>query len=175
MVKLAYSARVQAGILRTTQRYRWRNGLAGLKGLRERFIVPSIMKYQVREPLSAVLKEPVGSVAFLSIEPGSIVNVKGDVGAFGFVEVVYEGKSVLVFMRDIELRADRVRYGASKITVTVEPNWRFTWRPRFILKPIHQRSGSSLTMELSVPVLTGRTNFARQTSRRTVHKNGPDN
>jgi len=66
------------------------------------------MKYHVRESLSAVLKEPAGSIAFMTIDAGSIITVKGDVQEFGFVEANYGGEEVLVFMRDLEVRADRV-------------------------------------------------------------------
>ena len=67
------------------------------------------MKYRFREPLLAILKGPVGSVAFLTIKPGSIITVKGDDQACGFVEVDYQGQIVLALMRGIELRAHRVR------------------------------------------------------------------
>lgn len=67
------------------------------------------MKYHVRESLSAVLKEPAGSMAFMTIDAGSVITVKGDIGAYGFVEANYGGEEVLVFMRDLELRADLVK------------------------------------------------------------------
>jgi hypothetical protein len=67
------------------------------------------MKYHVREALAAVFKQPVGSIAFLTIDAGSVITVKGDVGLYGFVEANYGGEEVLVFFRDLELRADRVR------------------------------------------------------------------
>ena len=67
------------------------------------------MKYHVRESLLAVLKEPAGSIAFMTIDAGSVITVMGDVGAYGFVEANYGGEEVLVFMRDLELRADRVK------------------------------------------------------------------
>ena len=67
------------------------------------------MKYHVRETLSAVLKEPAGSIAFMTIDAGSVLTVKGDVGPYGFVVTKYGGDEVLVFMRDVELRADRVK------------------------------------------------------------------
>jgi hypothetical protein len=70
-------------------------------------------EYHVRETLSAVLKEPAGSIAFMTIDAGSVITVKGDVGAYGFVEANYAGEDVLVFMRDLELRADRAQGTAS--------------------------------------------------------------
>ena len=71
------------------------------------------MKFYIRETLSAVLKEHAGSIAFMSIDAGSVISVKGDVGAYGFVEANYGGDEVLVFMRDLDLRADRVQGQAS--------------------------------------------------------------
>jgi hypothetical protein len=67
------------------------------------------MKYRFREPLLAILKGPVSSVGFLTIKRGSVITVKGDEQACGFVEVNYEGQIVLAFMRGIQLRADRLR------------------------------------------------------------------
>lgn len=58
--------------------------------------------------LSAVLKEHLDSIAFLTIDAGSVVAVKGDVGPYGFVEANYAGDDLLVFMPDLELRADQV-------------------------------------------------------------------
>ena len=71
------------------------------------------MKYYVREALSAVFKKPVDPIAFLTIDAGSVITVNGDVGAYGFVEANYGGDEVLVFMRDLDLRADRVQGQAS--------------------------------------------------------------
>ena len=71
------------------------------------------MKYHIRESLSAVLKESAGSIAFMTIDAGSVIIVKGDIGLYGFVEANYGGEEVLVFMRDLELRADRVKGQAS--------------------------------------------------------------
>lgn len=66
------------------------------------------MKYYVREALSAVFKEPAGSISFLTIDSGSVVTVKGDVGLYGFVEANYGGDDILVFMPDLERLADRL-------------------------------------------------------------------
>jgi len=98
----------EEGIFRTTQRYRWRTGFAGLKASAKSLIVRSVMKYRFLEPLLAILKGPVSSVAFLTIKRGSVITVKDD-QACGFVEVDYQGQIVLVLMRGIELRAHRVR------------------------------------------------------------------
>jgi len=71
------------------------------------------MKYYVREALSAVFKKPVDPIAFLTIDSGSVITVKGALGPYGFVEANYGGDDILVFMRDLELRADRVQGTAS--------------------------------------------------------------
>ena len=70
------------------------------------------MKYHVREPLLAVFKERVSSIAFLTIDSGAVITVKGDEQAYGFVEANYGGDDILVFMRDLELQADRVKVAA---------------------------------------------------------------
>ena len=44
----------------------------------------------------------------LTIAPGSLVTLKGEVEDTGFVDVLYEGQIVKVYMRDIEKSADRV-------------------------------------------------------------------
>jgi hypothetical protein len=67
------------------------------------------MKYYVVEPLLAILKGPVSSVAFLTIKRGSVITVKGDDQASGFVEVDYQGQIVLALMQGIQLRAHCVR------------------------------------------------------------------
>ena len=67
------------------------------------------VKYRVREPLLAILKEPVSCVTYLTIKRDAVITVKGDQQVYGFVEVIYEGQIVLAFRRGIELRADRVR------------------------------------------------------------------
>ena len=68
------------------------------------------MKYYVREPLLAILKGPVSSVGFLTIKRGSIITIKCDGQECGVVELDYDGKIVLAFMRGIELRADRIHF-----------------------------------------------------------------
>ena len=66
------------------------------------------MTYYVREPLLAVRNEPGRSTVFLTIVPGSVITLKGEVQLSGFVDVLYEGQIVLVFKRDIDLHADRI-------------------------------------------------------------------
>jgi hypothetical protein len=46
------------------------------------------------------------------VSPKMDDTVKGDVGLYGFVEANYAGDDILVFMRDLELRADRVNEAA---------------------------------------------------------------
>jgi hypothetical protein len=68
----------------------------------------SPVTYYVREPLLAVRNEPGRSTVFLTIVPGSVITLKGEVQLSGFVDVLYEGQIVLVFKRDIDLHADRI-------------------------------------------------------------------
>jgi hypothetical protein len=70
------------------------------------------VKYRVREPLLAVVKEPEMPATIMTIEPGSIIALNDEVQLFGFVKVVYAGQIVLVFMSDIENGADRVEGSA---------------------------------------------------------------
>ena len=44
----------------------------------------------------------------ITIGPGSVITVRGEVEETGFVDVFYEGQIVKVYMRDIEKSADRV-------------------------------------------------------------------
>ena len=71
------------------------------------------MKYYIKESLPAVFKEPSGSIAFMTIDSGSVITVKDDVSVFGFAEANYGGDNVQVFMRDLEQRARRVKARAS--------------------------------------------------------------
>ena len=46
---------------------------------------------------------------FITIDPGSVITIKGKEEQSGFVDVSYCGRIVKVAMRDIERRADRVK------------------------------------------------------------------
>lgn len=67
-----------------------------------------VSKYCVHDPLLAILRKPGTPAEAITIEPGSIITVKGDVNQFGFLDVQYEDQVVKVFMADIEKKADRV-------------------------------------------------------------------
>jgi hypothetical protein len=55
---------------------------------------------------------------FFTIEPGSVITVKGDVQPSGFVDVLSEGQIVSVFMRDISLRGDRIKQHTANGTLS---------------------------------------------------------
>jgi hypothetical protein len=93
----------------TTRQYKWRSNSTGLKAIRQRLYSSFCHEVPCPEPLSAVFKEHVDAIAFLTIDAGSVITVKGNVGAYGFVEANYGGDDILVFMPDLELRADRVK------------------------------------------------------------------
>jgi len=44
----------------------------------------------------------------LTIAPGSLITLEGQVEETGFMDVLYGGQNVKVYMRDIEKSADRV-------------------------------------------------------------------
>jgi hypothetical protein len=45
----------------------------------------------------------------MTIDPGSVITIKGKEEQSGFVDVSYRGQIVKVYMRDIEKRAHRVK------------------------------------------------------------------
>jgi hypothetical protein len=59
-------------------------------------------------PLLAIRHEPVVATVLLTIAPGSLITLEGEVEETGFVDVFYEGQIVKVYMRDIENGAERV-------------------------------------------------------------------
>jgi hypothetical protein len=66
------------------------------------------MKYRVLKPLLAIRREPGVAAVFVTIPPGSLIILNGAVEPTGFVDVLYDGQIVKVYMRDVEERADRV-------------------------------------------------------------------
>ena len=69
--------------------------------------------YRVLKPLLAIRHEPGVATVLLTIAPGALFTLKGEVEATGFVDVLYEGQVVKVYMRDIEESALRVEGQAS--------------------------------------------------------------
>ena len=69
--------------------------------------------YRVLKPLLAIRHEPGAATVLLTIAPGSLITMKGEVEETGFVDVLYEGRVVKVYLRDIEESADRVEGTAS--------------------------------------------------------------
>ena len=66
------------------------------------------LRYRVRQPLLAVYKKTGVETVFITIKPDSVITVQGIEQRSGFVDVSYIGQIVKVFVRDIEIRADRV-------------------------------------------------------------------
>jgi hypothetical protein len=66
------------------------------------------MIYRAKEPLLAVRDDVPKPNGFITISPGSIISTRGEVQQSGFVDVLYDGRVVAVFMRDIQARTDRV-------------------------------------------------------------------
>jgi len=64
------------------------------------------MTYRAKEAFMAVRDNPPGPFTFVTILPGAIITVKGEVLQSGLVDVLYDGQIVAAFMRDIEARAE---------------------------------------------------------------------
>ena len=50
---------------------------------------------------------------FVTISPGSIITIRGEVHPSGLVSVLYDGQIVAAFMRDIEPKAEVVESAVS--------------------------------------------------------------
>lgn len=66
------------------------------------------MTYKVREPFLAVSDEPPAPFVFVTLQPGVMITVKGEVLKSGLVDVQYNGQIVGAFMRDIVAHAEAV-------------------------------------------------------------------
>jgi hypothetical protein len=66
------------------------------------------MTYCAREAFIAVRDEPPAPFAFTTITAGSTLRIIGQVQKSGLVDVLYDGRIVAAFMRDIESRAEMV-------------------------------------------------------------------
>ena len=64
------------------------------------------MTYQAKEPLLGVRDHPTSEAGFVTIPAGSMLATTGEVQRSGFVDVVYDGRIVAVFMRDLQARAE---------------------------------------------------------------------
>jgi hypothetical protein len=66
------------------------------------------MTYEVCGSFLGVRDEPPKPFAFITITPGSVIEVIGEVQQSGLVDVLYDGQIVAAFMRDIQARAEMV-------------------------------------------------------------------
>jgi hypothetical protein len=66
--------------------------------------------YRVKTPFVAVLPNAGGVFESISLQPGAIISVKLErtVLRSGLVDVLYEGKVLAAYLRDIEDRAECV-------------------------------------------------------------------
>lgn len=64
--------------------------------------------YRVHTPLMAQAHQDDGRAQFIAIPRGSVVLVAGNAGHLGLVDVEYKGKTLAVYRRDIEERAEKV-------------------------------------------------------------------
>ena len=66
------------------------------------------MTYRAKEAFMAVRDDPPRAFTFVTIPPGAIIVVEGEVLQSGLVNVLYDGQIFGVFMRDIDARAEIV-------------------------------------------------------------------
>ena len=68
-----------------------------------------MQQYRVSTPFLAVCLNEDSSSRFVTLERGAIIRVMADrtVLCGGLVDVLYEGRTVSAFMRDIEDRSER--------------------------------------------------------------------
>ena len=66
------------------------------------------MTYRAKEPLLGVHDHSPTEYGFVTIPTGAMLATAGEVQRSGFVNVLYEGGVVAVFLRDLETRAELV-------------------------------------------------------------------
>jgi hypothetical protein len=69
-----------------------------------------MQQYRVNTSFIAVCPNQDSTSRFVTLEPGAIIRVTVDrtICSTGLVDVLYEGRTLAAFMRDIEDRAERV-------------------------------------------------------------------
>lgn len=66
-------------------------------------------KYQLKSPTMAVERGGTdGRMQFVTVPAGSLVQITGDPQRSGLVDVVFKGRIVAMFLRDIEDRGERI-------------------------------------------------------------------
>lgn len=66
------------------------------------------MKYRVHTAFRGVLRPADGPSEFVTLEPGSVFTIRGE-ERDGMVTVMYQARLVVVFVKDIESRAVKIR------------------------------------------------------------------
>ena len=69
-----------------------------------------MQQYRVNTPFLAVCSNGDSTCRFVTLERGAMirVTVDGSLPSSGLVDLLYEGRKLAAFMRDIEDRAERV-------------------------------------------------------------------
>ena len=73
------------------------------------------MMYRAKEPLLGVRDRSPSEDGFVTIPAGSMLATVGVVQRSGFVNVLYDGGVVAVFMRDLETRAELVESASHRM------------------------------------------------------------
>jgi len=66
------------------------------------------MKYRVKTPFLAVYRTTGGKSHFVNMEPGHLFTLRGEERR-GMINVLYQGRIVSVFVKDIEERAQKIK------------------------------------------------------------------
>jgi hypothetical protein len=66
------------------------------------------MKYLVKTPFLAVYRAADGKSQFVNMEPGHVFTLRGEERE-GMINVLYQGRIVSVFVKDIEERSQKIK------------------------------------------------------------------
>jgi hypothetical protein len=71
-----------------------------------------MQKYQLREAIVAVSRDPDGHTRVITLAAGSVLTVKNMALESGLVDAEWNGRAVSVFVQDVKARADLVKSSA---------------------------------------------------------------
>ena len=82
------------------------SGASHALGTGVQWYLPFVQSFRLKSALVAVDPEPGPRI--VSVDVGQIVRVMGSVQRSGLVDVLVDGRTLSVFMRDLEERGERV-------------------------------------------------------------------
>lgn len=72
-----------------------------------------MQRYRVTTPFVAVKPDDDGHYRFVTLGRGSVFDLNGELRRTELVEILFEGRVLAAFIRDIEERAERIFDGAT--------------------------------------------------------------